>query len=154
SSLGASTYQRKPHTGRTDRGVANTDRQSTCGCRPRNSTDNLLVDSHCYLPNRPNFFTACGTFFIVVVLDISPLYLRLASVAIPLPFGFALLWFSHTDVRWSILDGIFAGLFSVGGMLAVVALADMFHFCPKAYAIGARRWSMSPALPWLRLQAR
>src|SRR5262249_11938836 len=132
SSLGASTYQRKPHTGRTDRGVANTDRQSTCGYRPRNSTDNLLVDSHCYLPNRPNFFTACGTFFIVVALDISPLYLRLAPVAIPFPFGFALLWFSHTDVRWSILDGIFAGLFSAGGMLAVVALVDNVPLLPQS----------------------
>ena len=31
-------------------------------------------------------------FLIVVTLDISPLFLRLASIAIPLPFGFLVIW--------------------------------------------------------------
>jgi len=71
-------------------------------------------------------------FLIVVVLDISPLYLRFASIAIPLPFGFALLWLSHHGVRWSILDGIFIGLFSVGGMLTVIAFVDNVPILPQS----------------------
>lgn len=35
-------------------------------------------------------------------------------------------------MRWSILDGIFAGLFSVGGMLAVVALVDNVPLLPQS----------------------
>jgi hypothetical protein len=72
-------------------------------------------------------------FFIVVLLDISPLYLRLASIAIPLPFGFALLWLSHRGLRWSILDGIFIGLLSVGGMLTVVAFVDNVSILPESF---------------------
>jgi hypothetical protein len=75
-------------------------------------------------------------FLIVVVLDISLLYLRLASVAIPLPFGFALLWLSHIGVRWSILDGVFIGLLSVGGMLTVIAFVDNVPILPQ----GVRDW--------------
>jgi hypothetical protein len=71
-------------------------------------------------------------FLIVVVLDISPLYLRLASIAIPLPFGFALLWLSHHSMRWSILDGVFIGLLSVGGMLTVIAFVDNIPILPQS----------------------
>jgi len=72
-------------------------------------------------------------FLIVVVLDISPLYLRLASIAIPLPFGFAQLWLSHHGLRWSILDGILIGLLSVGGMLTVVAFIDNVPILPESF---------------------
>jgi hypothetical protein len=72
-------------------------------------------------------------FLIVVILDISPLYLRLASIAIPLPFGFALLWLSHHGLRWSILVGIFIGFLSVGGMLTVVAFIDKVSILPESF---------------------
>jgi len=75
-------------------------------------------------------------FIVTVVLDISPLYLRLASVAIPLPFGFALLWFAHHDIRWSIFDGILVGLLSVAGMLTVVGVIDNVPILPDT----ARDW--------------
>ena len=71
-------------------------------------------------------------FLIIVVLDISPLYLRLASIAVPLPFGFALLWLSHHGIRWSIFDGILIGLLSVGGMLTVVASIDKVPILPES----------------------
>jgi len=54
---------------------------------------------------------------VTVVLDISPIYLRYASLVIPLPFGFSLLWFSHHGVGWSVLAGIAVGLLAVAGML-------------------------------------
>jgi hypothetical protein len=67
---------------------------------------------------------------VTVVLDISPIYLRIASLIIPLPFGFSLLWLSHHGVRWAIVDGIVVGALSVTGMLAVVAYADNVPIWP------------------------
>jgi hypothetical protein len=72
-------------------------------------------------------------FLIIVFLDISPLYLRLASIAIPLPFGFALVWFSHVGLRWSFLNGIYLGLFSVVGMLAVIAFVENAPLFPQTF---------------------
>ena len=72
-------------------------------------------------------------FVITIALDISPLYLRLASMVIPLPFGFSLLWFSHHSVRWSILDGILIGLISVSAMLTVVAFVDKVPILPESF---------------------
>jgi hypothetical protein len=69
-------------------------------------------------------------FVVTVVLDISPLYLRLASVVIPLPFGFAMIWFSHHGMRWSIFDGVLIGLISVAGMLTVVGFIDNVPILP------------------------
>ena len=78
----------------------------------------------------PTILLLAAHFLVTVALDISPLYLRFASVAIPLPFGFALLWFSHHGLRWSIFDGIFIGVISVTGMLTVVALIDNVPILP------------------------
>src|SRR5262245_51042456 len=75
-------------------------------------------------------------FVIVVVLDVSPLYLRFASILMPLPFGFAMLWFTHHGIAWSILDGILIGLISVAGMLIVVAFMDNISVLPQ----NAREW--------------
>ena len=72
-------------------------------------------------------------FLIVVLLDVSPLYLRLASMAIPLPFGFALLWCSHQSIRWSVLAGASIGLLSVGGMLVAVAIIDNAPVLPVTF---------------------
>ena len=71
-------------------------------------------------------------FVITIVLDISPLFLRLASMLIPLPFGFSLIWFSHHSIRWSILDGVLIGLLSVGAMLTVVAFVDKVPILPES----------------------
>jgi len=69
-------------------------------------------------------------FVVTVVLDTSPLYLHIASIIIPLPFGFALLWFSHHGLGWSALDGIFVAVLSVAGMLTVVAYTDNVPIVP------------------------
>lgn len=79
----------------------------------------------------PVILLIAAHFLIVVALDISPLYLRFASIVIPLPFGFAMLWFSHHGVPWSILDGIFIGFISVTGMLMVVAFMDNVSVLPE-----------------------
>jgi hypothetical protein len=69
-------------------------------------------------------------FVVTVVLDISPVYLRIASIVIPLPFGFSLLWFSHHGIGWAALDGIVVGLLGVAGMLTVVAYTDNVPILP------------------------
>ena len=81
----------------------------------------------------PSIVLLAAHFLIMVALDTSPLYLRFASVAIPLPFGFALLWFSHHGLRWSVLDGTFVGVISVTGMLTVVALIDNVPILPDNF---------------------
>jgi hypothetical protein len=72
-------------------------------------------------------------FLIIVVLDLSPFYLRFASMVIPLPFGFVLLWLSHHGVRWSVFDGILIGLISVVAMLTVVAFVDRVPILPETF---------------------
>lgn len=84
----------------------------------------------------PVVLLVAAHFLIVVILDSSPLYLRFASIAIPLPFGFAVLWLSHHGIRWSVLDGTLIGLLSVGVMLTVVAFIDRVPILPDS----ARDW--------------
>lgn len=79
----------------------------------------------------PVILLIAAHYLVTVILNISPLYLRLASVMIPVPFGFALLWFSHHGIRWSILNGIIVGLISVMGMLTVVAFIDKIGILPE-----------------------
>ncbi|HEY6922900.1 MAG TPA: hypothetical protein VI653_05495, partial [Steroidobacteraceae bacterium] len=81
----------------------------------------------------PVILLIAAHFVIIVMLDISPLSLRLASMVIPLPFGFALLWFSQHGIRWSILDGILIGLISVTAMLTVVAFVDRVPILPDNF---------------------
>lgn len=71
-----------------------------------------------------------------VLFNVSLLYLRLGSIAIPLPFGFALLMLSHHDVRWSALYGAVVGAVSVAGMLMVVGYTDNVQILPE----DAREW--------------
>ncbi|HXX08236.1 MAG TPA: hypothetical protein VEJ43_09230 [Pseudolabrys sp.] len=78
----------------------------------------------------PALLLIAAHFVIIIALDISPLYLRLASMVIPLPFGFALLWFSQHNIQWSILDGILIGLLSVMAMLTIVSLVDRVPILP------------------------
>src|SRR5260221_13799026 len=41
-------------------------------------------------------------YVITVRLNVPLIYLRLGTLAVPLPFGFALLWLSHHGFRWSL----------------------------------------------------
>jgi hypothetical protein len=84
----------------------------------------------------PVVLLVAAHFLIIVILDISPFFLRAASFAIPLPFGFALLWLSHHGIRWSFFDSILIGFLSVGSMLTVVALIDRVPILPE----NARDW--------------
>jgi hypothetical protein len=69
-------------------------------------------------------------YIITIQLNVLLLYLRLASIAIPLPFGFALLMFSHHGVRWAALYGALVGAVSVAGMLTVIGYTDKVPILP------------------------
>lgn len=81
----------------------------------------------------PIILLLAAHFVVTIILDTSPLYLRIASIILPLPFGFSLLWFSHQGFGWATLDGIAIGLISVAGMLAVVAYTDNVPILPDNF---------------------
>lgn len=75
-------------------------------------------------------------YVITIAFDLPLLYLRLSSIAIPLPFGFALLMFSHHGIRWAALYGAVVGIAAVIAMLTVVGLVDNVRILPE----NAREW--------------
>jgi hypothetical protein len=75
-------------------------------------------------------------YVITVLMNVPLLYLRLGTLAVPLPFGLALLWFSHHGFRWSLVYGAVVGVCSVAGMLTIVAFTDNVPVLPE----NAREW--------------
>jgi hypothetical protein len=75
-------------------------------------------------------------YLITVLMNVPLLYLRLGTLAVPLPFGVALLWFSHHGFRWSLVYGAVVGVCSVAGMLTIVAFTDNVPVLPE----NAREW--------------
>jgi hypothetical protein len=70
-------------------------------------------------------------YLMVVRLDLHPIYLRLASFIIPLPFGFALLWTAHHGFRWAFAVGMIVGVMAVAAMLTVVGYIDNVPIAPS-----------------------
>jgi len=75
-------------------------------------------------------------YVITVMLNVPLLYLRLGTLAIPLPFGLALLWFSHHGFRWALVYGAIVGIVSVAGMLTIIGFVDDIPIAPQ----NAREW--------------
>jgi hypothetical protein len=69
-------------------------------------------------------------------LDISPIYLRIASVLIPLPFGFALAILKSIGFRGTIVVGAATAALSVSSMLAVTGHLDHVNVVPSNW----REW--------------
>src|SRR5665213_1105641 len=67
---------------------------------------------------------------VTIVLDVTPLYLRLASVVIPLPFGLAL--YARQKIAWrgAALLGIVTATLAVTCMLAVTGVNDNVPIMP------------------------
>jgi hypothetical protein len=75
-------------------------------------------------------------YLITVRFNVPLMYLRLGTLAVPLPFGVALLWLSHHGFRWSLMYGAVVGVVSVTGMLAIIAFIDHVPILPE----DAREW--------------
>jgi hypothetical protein len=73
---------------------------------------------------------------VTILLDVAPLYLRVASVIIPIPFGMTLYAANKIGVRGSIGLGIATALLGVTGMLAIVGYVDKVPILPDT----AREW--------------
>ena len=69
-------------------------------------------------------------YLIVISLDLKPIVLRLVSIAIPLPFGFALFWRTRQSLVAPIVLGFIVGVVAVAGMLAVVGYVDNVSAIP------------------------
>lgn len=75
-------------------------------------------------------------YLVTITFDVSPLYLRLASVIIPLPFGLAAYIISKIGFRGAFGLGTLTALLSVAGMLVVIGLHDHVPILPES----AREW--------------
>src|SRR4030081_1554516 len=73
---------------------------------------------------------------VTILLDVAPLYLRVASVIIPIPFGMTLYAANKIGVRGAIGLGIATALLGVTGMLAIVGYVDKVPILPDT----AREW--------------
>src|SRR6202171_344657 len=69
----------------------------------------------------PSLLLLAAHYLVTVTLNVSPLYLRIASVIIPLPFGMAAFALSKIGYRGAFGLGALTAAISVTGMLAVVA---------------------------------
>jgi hypothetical protein len=67
---------------------------------------------------------------VTILLDVTPVYLRVASVIIPIPFGMMLYAVNKVGLRGSIGLGLATALLSVTGMLAVVGYIDKVPILP------------------------
>jgi hypothetical protein len=75
-------------------------------------------------------------FILVEKLDTPPLYIRFASMLIPVPFGFALRWIAHQGALITAVIGALIGVVSVAGMLTLVGYSDQIPIAPT----NAREW--------------
>jgi hypothetical protein len=67
---------------------------------------------------------------VIVVFNLNPMVLRILSVLIPLPFGFALRFVSHHGLRSAFAVGAAAGVIAVLGMSAVIGVIDRTPILP------------------------
>ena len=70
---------------------------------------------------------------VTIVLNIAPLYLRIASVIIPFPFGFAVYPVNRVRFRGALLLGAVVAGLSVMCMLAVTGINDKVPIIPQTW---------------------
>ena len=78
-------------------------------------------------------FLVAAHIVVTIVLNVSPLYLRLASVIIPAPFGFLTSPIHKVGFRGALILGILAAALSVMCMLTVTGLNDHVPILPASW---------------------
>lgn len=81
----------------------------------------------------PTVLLVAAHIIVTIVLNVTPLYLRLASVIIPLPFGFFLHAREKFGVRGAIAVGIATSALAVTCMLAVTGFNDNVPIAPGSW---------------------
>jgi hypothetical protein len=84
----------------------------------------------------PSLLLLAAHALVTVTLNVSPLYLRIASVLIPMPFGMAAFALSKIGYRGAFGLGLLTAIVSVSGMLAIVAYVDGAPMIPDSW----REW--------------
>jgi hypothetical protein len=79
----------------------------------------------------PSALLVAAHFLVTFKFDVSEIYLRIASVLIPLPFGFALAAVRHVGFRGALAFGVAAAALSVWSMLAVTGYLDGVAVLPS-----------------------
>jgi hypothetical protein len=80
----------------------------------------------------PTLLLVAAHIIVTIVLNISPLYLRLASLIIPVPFGFATYPIHKIGFRGAFLLGVATAALSVMCMLTVTGLNDNVPILPAS----------------------
>lgn len=78
----------------------------------------------------PIILLVAAHIFITITLNVTPLYLRLASVVIPLPFGFLIYARHKVGLRGAILVGLLTAAIAVICMLTVTGINDDVPILP------------------------
>jgi hypothetical protein len=73
----------------------------------------------------PVLLLLAAHYLIVIRFDLRELVLRLSSLVISLPFGFALYWRHRASPTLLAVTAAIVGIVAVGGMLAVISMIDM-----------------------------
>lgn len=81
----------------------------------------------------PTVLLVAAHILITIVLNVSPLFLRIASVLIPLPFGMAIHMTQKVGVRGAAVVGILTALLSTFCMLTVTGLNDNVAILPASW---------------------
>jgi hypothetical protein len=84
----------------------------------------------------PSLLLLAAHFIVTVLLDVTPVYLRVASVIIPIPFGMTLYAANKVGLGGAIGFGTATALLGVTGMLAVVGYIDKVPILPDT----SREW--------------
>jgi len=84
----------------------------------------------------PSLLLIAAHVLVTVTFNVSPLYLRIASVIIPLPFGMTAFALSKIGYRGAFGLGVLTAIVSVTAMLGVVAYVDGVPMVPDS----AREW--------------
>lgn len=69
---------------------------------------------------------------ITILLNVSPLFLRIASVVIPLPFGLAIHAIQKVGLRGAAVAGVLTAMVSVAAMLTVIGFHDHVPIIPRS----------------------
>jgi hypothetical protein len=78
----------------------------------------------------PAVLLVAAHILVTIVLNVTPLYLRLASVVIPLPFGLAIYAREKVGIRGAALVGVITAIFAILCMLTVTGLNDNVPIIP------------------------
>ncbi|MGZ5871058.1 MAG: hypothetical protein ACXWKP_02990 [Bradyrhizobium sp.] len=81
----------------------------------------------------PSIALVAAHIIVTIVLDVKPLYLRLASVIIPLPFGLAMYALHQVRFRGTIAVGFLTAALSILCMLTVTGFNDRVPIIPASW---------------------